>query len=308
MEIVSQVMVLFLLICTGFVTKRLGIVTEKINRELGRLIMNVTLPAFIIVSMNYEFSYQALIESFNLLIISFVVYGFAIVVSKVVVRALKIERAKVDVYEYVMTFSNVGYMGYPVVAIVFGTTGVFYAAIYNLSFNLLIWTYGVHLMSRSKGTKQLTASQRLKHILNPGLIAVFIGFFLFLTSTKMPQTLYRTMDMIGSTTTPLSMMFIGFLLSELQFKDLFNEFKDYVVIMIRLLLLPAVVGIVLYKMGMTGYLLGIPVLITAMPGAANTAVFAELYENDSVLASKLVFISTLLSVVTIPLFMIFLQV
>ena len=162
-------------------------------------------------------------------------------------------------------------------------------------------------MRRSKKDVVMNVKDRLKNIFNPGLVAVFIGFFMFLTSFELPETLFKTLDMIGGTTTPLSMMFIGFLLAELEFKDLFNEVKDYVVILVRLLLLPTLVGGFLWKIGMTGYVLGIPVLITAMPAAANTAVFAELYDNDSVLASKLIFISTLLSVVTIPLFMIILQ-
>lgn len=307
MAVMSQVTVLFLLIVTGILTKKLGVVTDKVNRELGRLIMNVTLPAFIIVSMNYEFSYETLLESMNLLVVSFCVYAFAIIMSKIMVKLLKLEQPRVDIYEYVMTFSNVGYMGYPVVAIVFGKVGVFYAAIYNLSFNLLIWTYGIYLMRRSQKSVTLTVEERLKNIFNPGLVAVILGFVMFLISFRLPETLLSTLDMIGSTTTPLSMMFIGFLLAELEFKDLFNDLKDYIVIALRLLILPSIVGICLWKMGMTGYILGIPVLITAMPAAANTAVFAELYGNDSVLASKLIFISTLFSVVTIPLFMIALQ-
>ena len=307
MAVVSQVTVLFLLIVTGILTKKLGIVTDKVNRELGRLIMNVTLPAFIIVSMNYEFSYETLLKSMNLLVISFCVYAFAILMSKIMVKLLKLKQPRVDIYEYVMTFSNVGYMGYPVVAIVFGKVGVFYAAIYNLSFNLLIWTYGIHLMRRSQRSVALSMEERLKNIFNPGLVAVVLGFVMFLTSFKLPETLFKTLDMIGSTTTPLSMMFIGFLLAELEFKDLFSDFKDYIVIALRLLVIPSLVGVFLWKIGMTGYVLGIPVLITAMPAAANAAVFAELYGNDAVLASKLIFISTLLSVVTIPLFMIALQ-
>lgn len=307
MEVVSQVMVLFLLIVTGVITKKLGIVTDKVNRELGKLIMNVTLPAFIVVSMNYEFSYEALMESMNLLVISFCVYGAAIILSKIVVKLLKLNDPRVDIYQYVMTFSNVGYMGYPVVAIVFGKIGVFYAAIYNLSFNLLVYTYGVYLMSRSKHVHAIEGKDRIKNIFNPGLVAVILGFAMFLTSYRLPNTIFRTLDMIGSITTPLSMMFIGFLLSELRLKDLFNEAKDYVVIAIRLLVMPIIVGFTLWRMGMSGYVLGIPVLITAMPAAANTAVFAELYENDAVLASKLIFISTLISVGTIPIFMIVLQ-
>lgn len=308
MAVATQVAILFLLIVAGFIVKKLGVVSDHINDEMGKFIMQVTLPAFIIVSMDYEFSYQALLESFQLIVMSFVVYLGAIILSFVLVKALKIKRHEtMDVYQYALTFSNVGYMGYPVVSLVYGTTGVFYAAIYNLSFNILVWTYGIYLMTRhQKHRTKISGSERIKNILNPGIVAIIIGFILFLTPFRLPGPLFETLQMVGNTTTPLSMMFIGFLLSEVKWQDLFETWKDYVVIFVRLLVLPLLVYGGLRFFGYSDYMLGIPVLIAAMPAAANAAIFASLYGNDAVLSSKLVFISTLLSVATVPLFMILL--
>jgi len=308
MTVATQVIVLFLLIVVGVFARKTNIVTEKMNNEIGSLIMKITLPAFIITSMSYEFSYETLMESMNLIVISFAVYAVAIAISFLMVKIMKTDIKKADVYQYVITFSNTGYMGYPVVAIVFGELGVFYAAIYNLSFNILIWTYGVYLMRRHhEDVAKPSPAQRLKEVANPGLVAVIIGFGLFLTSTRLPEPIFKAMELIGGTTTPLSMMFIGFLLSELKFKELFNSIQDFIVIAVRLLLMPILVYIVLKSIGLTGMTLGIPVLITAMPAAANSAVFSSLYHNNSVLASKLIFISTLFSVMTIPLFIVLLN-
>lgn len=308
MAVATQVSILFLLIVVGFIVKKMGIVSDHINDEIGQLIMKVTLPAFIIVSMNYEFSYKALIESFQLIVMSFVIYLGVIILSFLLVKLLKVKKHQtMDVYQYALTFSNVGYMGYPVVSLVYGSEGVFYAALYNLSFNLLVWTYGIYLMTRHQNKHvEITVMQRIKHILNPGIVAVIIGFTLFLTSFHLPVPIYETLKMIGNTTTPLSMMFIGFLLSEVKFQALFETWKDYVVILVILLVFPLLVYLSLNFLGYSSYMLGIPVLIVAMPAAANAAIFASLYDNDAILASKLVFISTLLSVVTVPLFMVLL--
>jgi len=307
MAIMTQVAVLFLLIIVGFLARKFNVVTEVMNDEVVSLITKVTLPAFIISSMNYEFSREALIESMNFLLISIAIYVGVILCSFSIVKLLRTSHDKMDIYQYALTFSNVGFMGYPVISLVYGSMGVFYAAIYNLPFNILVWTYGIYLLTRHHpNVTKLSFKQKMKQILNPGVLSIVIGFSIFLTSFKIPAPIQETLSLIGGMTTPLSMMFIGFLLSEIKIIELINNAKDYVVVIFRLIITPFVVYILLSFAGLKGYMLGIPVLITAMPVAANAAVFASMYGADSKLASKLVFISTLLSVFTVPLFMLIL--
>ncbi len=302
MAVMNQVLVLFFLIFTGYLVRKLKIVHESMDTELSNLIMNVTLPFFLITNMQFEFSKEVLLDSINLIYISAGVYTGIILLSYLVVKVIRPKKDARNVYQWALCFSNVGFMGYPVLDVVYGQTGVFYAALYNLSFNVLIWTYGVHLYVRHKKRERATALSRVKAILNPGLVAILVGFGLFLFQIELPEPVYNTMHLIGRTTTPLSMMFIGFMLSELKVSALFNNYRDYVISGFRLLVGPFLVYLVLRTIGLTDYLIGIPVIITAMPVAASSALFARRFDGDASLASKLVFMTTLLSVGTIPIF------
>ncbi|SCZ80566.1 AEC family transporter [Acidaminobacter hydrogenoformans] len=297
--VLQQIFVIFLLIVIGAVVKRLRVVSDDIIREVGSLVINVTLPAFLITSMNMEFSPSVLRSSAVFLIISLCVYVFGILMVRPATWVLRVDGKAMDVYEYIILFSNFGYMGYPVINLIFGAQGVFYTAIYNLPFSFLVWTHGVHVLKRH-GDAAHTHRKGFRP--NPSLIAVVAGFILFLLSVKLPAPIYDALSLVGSMTTPLSMMFIGFILAESDFKQLTMDWKVYAFSAIRLLVMPVCVYLVLKMMGFEGLLLGVPVVISAMPAAANSAVIAAQYGSDFQLASRAVFISTLLSIATIPLF------
>jgi len=297
--VLQQVFVIFLLIVIGAVVKRLKVVTDDVIREVGSLVLNVTLPAFLITSMNMEFSPSVLKSSAIFLVISLSVYVFGILMVKPATWLLKVDGKAMDVYEYIILFSNFGYMGYPVIDLIYGSQGVFYAAIYNLPFSFLVWTHGVHVLRRH--TDSAVGNSKRFHI-NASLIAIVAGFILFLLSVELPGPIFDSLTLVGSMTTPLSMMFIGFILADSDFKQLTMDWKVYAFSVLRLLIMPICVYLVLKTMGFEGLLLGVPVVISAMPAAANSAVIAAQYGSDYQLASRAIFISTLLSIATIPLF------
>ncbi len=299
---VQQVIVLFLLIVAGLFVKKKGIVTDHINAEVSNLVINICLPSFIIASMAFDFSVEVLVNSGMLVVLSFIIYGVSIILSRILTRALKIQGAQRDVYEYIAVFSNCGFMGYPVLHAVFGEEAVFYAAIYNLAFNVLVWSYGVFIMQRSHraDAEHRSVWQTLKASVNPAMVAVLVGFTMFVTGIKLPDPIHQTLKMIGSMTTPLSMMFIGFILAEVHPRELFNDWKDFILTAHRLIVIPVLTYFTLSTLGITGVTLYIPVVITAMPAAANSAIIASRYHSDFKLASKLIFITTLFSIISIP--------
>ncbi len=291
----QQVIILFLLIIVGYVIRKLNIVSDAINKEIGNLVINVALPAYLIVSMNQPFSMEMLKTSGIFVAMSFAVYAGFSISAKFFSKLIRVKGKERDIFEYTLLFSNVGYMGYPVVQVVFGTQGVFYTAVYNLSFSVLVWSYGVYLMNRNSDHKE-----KRKGFLNPGLVAVLTGFTLFAFSIELPTPISATLKMIGDTTTPLSMMFIGFILAQTEMRTIMREWKVFVISFIRLIIQPVSVWVVLRLFGVEGMLLNIPVLIASMPAAANTAIIASKYGSDYQLAAKLIYISTLFSVITIP--------
>src|SRR5690554_5277816 len=190
METLYQISILFLLLLVGYLGKKFKVISNDMNRDVTNLIIYISLPAMMITALSsYEFSMEMLIKSGKLLAISWSVYGFSIVLSYLFSRILKIEGTTRDVFQFMVVFSNVGFMGYPVINAIYGSEGVFYTAIYNLPFNILIWTFGVMVMSRPSRNAEPMGNRgglNLKVFLNPGIAAVFIGFAMFLTSTKLP--------------------------------------------------------------------------------------------------------------------------
>lgn len=301
MGLINQISVLFLLIITGFVIRKKNIVSRSFQKELSTLVLHVTLPAFIISSMNFTFSEEVLKDIGMILVISFATYIIALLLSYPITKLLGVSGKKRDIYQYLCIFANVGFMGYPVLELIAGKQAVFYGAIYNLPFNLFVWTIGISIMMRHKNEEEKV--HPLKNIVNPGFIAVMIGFFFYLTPFSIPTAINDTLAMIGKTTTPLSMMFIGFVLSELTLKEFKGDMKEYLLIAYRLVITPLLSFSILYTLGFRGLLLIVPVVLAGMPAAANTAIFAARCDNDAKLASKMIFVSTLLSMLTIPILM-----
>jgi predicted permease len=303
---INKIIMLFLLIIIGYLAKKAKFVSSDIKGHISSLVLNVTLPLYIFTAMQFDFSTDVLKETGQLVVISFIYYLAVTIFSYMYAKGMKLSDMKKDVFQYVIIFSNVGYMGYPIMNEIAGEKGRFYAAIYNLSFNVLTWTLGVYIMSRHESSLKPSLWDRLKNVMNMNLLAVILGFTCFLFSIEIPELFMDTFTSVGLTTTPLSMMFIGIILAEIHFKDIFNDWSVLLVSAIRLLLIPLVTYGVLKILGFNDLVLAIPVVLSAMPAAANTAIVASRYNNDYQSASKLIFVTTLLSIFTIPIILIFL--
>lgn len=290
--IINQITILLFLILIGFIIRKLGILNRELNKGLSDFLLYVTLPFSIVTSFNVPFSRIMFINGAIVLLISLLMHVFAIFISKLLFY--RYPTAINKVLRAAAIFSNCGFMGFPILDGIYGPQGVFYGSFYVLTFNILIWTVGVSIFTGNK-------DQNIeKQALNPAVIAVIVGLVLFIFSIKMPAPLFKTMEMIGSMTTPLSMLIIGSLLMDINFSDLFSEFSLFYVTLVRLLILPSIAIFVLLFFGVKGIVLGVPVLANAMPIGALIVIFAEKHGADALLASRAVFLSTLVSIVTIP--------
>ncbi|PLX31915.1 MAG: AEC family transporter [Clostridiales bacterium] len=301
MIVVQQVLILFFMIITGFVAKRLKIISNDLNEGMINLVLYVMLPSLILTSMNFDFSLEMLVKSGKILLISLVIYFIIMLFSFLIPKIVGGEISQKVIYQYAFIFVNVAYMGYPVVNSVYGKIGVFYTAIFNLPFNLFIWTVGLWILTKDhEEFKGQVSSFELKKFINPAIISVFVGFALFLFSIHLPDIVYDTLGILGGATMPLSMIFIGSILADVDSRDILTDKKALVYSVLRQTLVPLAVLYLLKALGFTGYMVGIPAVISGMPTAANTALMASKYKNDYHLASRLVFISTFVSIFTIP--------
>jgi predicted permease len=297
---------LFTLILLGYISNKKGIISQSLNKELSNVILYITLPALVIKSMQYDFSKDMIGKSIKIVLISVSIYLITIVLSYLVVKSLKLEGKIKDIIQFLLIFPNVGFMGYPVISSIYGDSGVFYTALFNMPFNILVWTIGVIIMSRS--SREESSINIKKIFLNPGVSALVVGYTLFLLSIKLPRPIYDLLNMLGSATTPMAMIVVGSILAQSKIQDAFKNKYLLIVSFLRLLFIPFGIYIVLKNVfSVDGLVLGVTCVIPAMPCAANAAIFATRFDNDHILASQGVFITTLFSIITIPILVVMLQ-
>lgn len=306
MGIYSQFFILFALIGVGYLSKKLNVISNNMNKDLGNLILYVSLPALIIASMSsFTFSKDMMVELGILIIISIGLYLFYILMSYIFPKLLRVEGTERDIIQFMTVFANTGFMGFPVSLIFFGEKGLFYIVVVNMFYDVFVWTFGVSVLSRHKRDDnhkriKILSMTYLKQLMNPCLIAVLFGFALILTGLQLPTPIISFLDMLGSIASPLAMIFVGSMLADIEFSKILNNSNVFTGSFLKLIVLPLMVLWILKVLGFSGLMLSIPVLATAMPAAASTPLLAAKYENNSYFASKIVFISTLFSAITIP--------
>lgn len=297
----QNVSVLFLLIVVGYVVGKTGIVTPVGQRELSGLVLKVTMPATIILAFQLEYTKERFDTALRIMLIVALAYVAMIILSKILARMYKLKKNQRDIVEIAAILPNTSFMGFPIVLSILGREALFFAVLgAGLIFEVVAWTYGVYIIQRSSGVD--FKKNLMKNILlSPGILAIIIGFALFITSSAIPEPLNRTMGLLSQATSPLAMIVVGILLSRTNIKACLTSGKLYVIALTRLILFPLGIFFTLKLFGFTGMALIIPTVMLAMPTAAYTAIFAANANNDANFASQIVFISSLLSLVSIPL-------
>ena len=296
----TQVAILCIMIFVGYYASKRNIIDREANRKFSDLLLNITLPCMIITSFQFDFSAEVLYDAGRILIIAVLIHLLSAVVARVIYNKSPWQTA--SVLRFVTIFSNAAFMGFPVIDSLYSQIGVFYTAMYVVVFNLFVWSYGVILFTGQKDWSSIKSS-----LLNPGIVATIVGLILYAASIKLPLPLFKAFSMVGSMTTPLSMLIIGTLLAQVNYQEILKGQHLISGIAMRLVGLPLLLFIILYFLGIKGVVANVLVLVTAMPAAAITVIFAEKHNADALLASRFVALSTILSLVTLPGLILFLS-
>lgn len=283
----------------GVYARKKDILSKEASKSLSNLLTNITLPCLLISSFNYSYSQDMISKAKVMFIYSIIVHILLIFISKIL--TFKYAEGSKKVLRFAIIFSNCGFMGYPVLEGLFGKIGIFYGAIFNIPFNIFMFSVGVMIYTGKKDIKTL------KDVLvNPAMIATFLGLVMFIFSIKLPYAIFNTASLVGAMTTPLSMIIVGAMLSEVKLKDIFSGTLVYYASFLRLIVVPFITLGVLKLLNADKLLIQIAVLIEAMPAAVLASVLAEKYGADTILASRSIFITTIISMVTIPFITMFL--
>ena len=194
-------------------------------------------------------------------------------------------------------------MGWPVMAAVFGGDAVFYATFANMAFSVYAYTFGVWLMQTTGRRADYGVKNR--HVIRDNLLTpinagILIGLILFFTQLTLPSSIGTAVDAIGGMTTPLAMMYVGTILARSPLQEVLSDRRVYLCSLARLIIIPMLVFICARPFITDPLIYGVLVIGHAMPVAGYCVIYAGAYNNDTVLASKLISVTTLLSVITIP--------
>lgn len=293
-QVISQMAVLTLLMAVGFVCCKCGVLSESANQKISRLVLNVMCPGVILDSVLNQTGNRPVRTVLLCMAAAAAFYALFGLLFRAVFRLLKLPGKKSGAYESMLLFSNVGFMGIPVVQAFFGAGAVFYLSIFIFVFNVVIFTYGKFLVSGGEGGFSWRSA------VNAPVVGSVLGMALFFLKLKPPQPVCDAVGLIGATVTPLAMIVIGSNLALTPLRSVFTEKGLYLLTAVKLLALPTLVWLLFGLFLKDPVVLGISVITAGMPVAGNLVMLSNDGGGESALLAKGSFLTTALSVLTIP--------
>ena len=293
--LLQQTIIMFALMLLGLLLSRRGMITEQGSRDLSNVLLYTVIPCVILRSYMSEFSTEKLRAMGLSALIAVIAFAASIAVAYLTCGT----RHRIE--NFAVAFGNAGFIGISLVTAVFGPEAAFYVVSFSTFANLLQWTYGIVIISGKKETMNL----RMVFV-NPVFISMVIGIALFVLQPTLPTVVTGTIGYIADGNTVLAMIILGYYLSKVQLRGLFADVRLYLFSALRLLVVPAVTILVFLPFPFArGEITLITLIAAATPIASSTAIFAQKFDQDYRRAVSYVCLSTILSVATLPLVMLF---
>ena len=304
--IINQILILAFLAFIGVVATKLKVITDQVKNSISLIVFNITLPALIISSVTHvELNKELMMNSiwvFVMANIGILMLYFSGRLSK---RLLKIEGKKGNVHIIHTMLGNVAFLGYPLFSALFpGGEGLFYAVIFHLTQDIYIWTVGVFEFNN---TKELKFSESLRHLINPNTISFAIGLVILSLGIKFPDLIYNPISGLGKTTIYLAMLYIGAVLAQNPMLKAFKKKEIYVLSLNKMVFIPFILLLIInvfsvyLNIHIGNIAKTVVVMQTAMPCMAMVVVLAKKFNSDDLHATENLFMTTIISLATLPL-------
>ncbi|MBX9135934.1 MULTISPECIES: AEC family transporter [unclassified Clostridium] len=291
--IINGVIALFLIMLIGVYGSKRKIITPTINKGLTNILLEISLPCLVVSSFIFDMNDDLKSNIIKCFIYSPISLIITMIVSYIALYPIKSD--KKIIMQFANVFSNCGFVGFPIIYSIFGNEGIIYASIFNMFFTIAVWTYGVMLFNGNIDKKDLK-----KVLLNPSIIAVIIGLIIMIFKINIPDVLYSTLELVGGLTSPLSMIIIGVILGNANILKYLKDYTIYYSSLLKLILLPCILILVSRIINDTSMVSKTLIIITAMPAAAMTSILAENFDKEKEYSAVIVFITTLIFLVTFP--------
>ncbi len=288
----NYVLILFILIAVGFLCNKTKILTAAALKEMTNFVLYIVTPCVIVNSYQREFDKNMLRGLMITLAAAVLSFAINILLAHLLVKDKDKRREKT--LRFGAVFSNCGYMSLPLQEAMLGETGVFYGATYIAVFQIVLWTYGVVLMSGSVKSISLK-----KIFINPGVLSTALGIVLYVFSISIPFTVLEPIKYLAALNTPIPMVIVGYYLAQASLR--LNGISAYVSLILRLIVSPLIMVALLLAFGISGDIAIACTIAASAPVAAATTMFSDKFNGDTTLSATLVSITTILSIITMPL-------
>lgn len=291
--LINQLIILFSIAFLGYGAAKLRFLPKETNRVLSAVVINVSNPCSVLTSVMSGTRALSNGEVFTLLAVAVALHLLLIALAPLLSKALRIPETQKSIYHFMTVFGNYSYMGFPIITALFGIEALFLAAIFVLVFQIFCYTYGVSLFGQGKF--------QLKSLGSPMIICTLIAFAIYMLRIPVPELILNVTKTVSGITSPAAMLALGFALAMVPLKWVFTQYKTMFFALLRLTIIPTVVFLLCSPWMTNELMLGVTVALSAMPVATNTTLMAARYNGNEGQAACGVFLSTLLSVVTMPL-------
>lgn len=295
--IINSVISLFLIMLVGVYGSKKGIINSNVSKGLTGILLDITLPCMIITSFSFQYDESVKSNVLKTFYYSFSVYIIIAMVSYLLMFPIKKE--KKTILHFANIFTNTGYIGFPILNVLYGAEAVMYGSIFNIFFTIFLWTYGI-IIFKGKMEKKELGKEMFKALRNPSLIAVYIGIIMMIFDLKLPKIILASVNSIGSMTGPISMIIVGALSYKVNIKEHLKDWTVYYGIAVKLIMIPAVLYFISLLIRDRTIVSNSVIILASMPAAAMTSIFADSFNTKKDYAAVIVVATTLLSVFTLP--------
>lgn len=294
-SVVMQMVVLFLIVIVGFCARKWGLMDKDFDRKLSNLVIQVTCPFLIIAStMGDTMPDRSHIPA--LLGIGVITYAVLNTVAYLIPKILPVKRDERGMYSFMLAYANVGFIGYPIVASIFGHSAIFYACILNAPGTLTIFVWGVMFVTGDKMGKF-----NWKLLYSPAMIATYLSIIIVMAGWRAPQFIAQPLTLVGNMTVPAALLVIGSSMAAMEPRLMAGNRGIYSMCLFRLLIIPIGMFFLMTTLGFDRHISAINAVLVGMPVASYGTMFCLRYGKDVTVMTQGTFLSTLLSVISIPL-------
>lgn len=297
MAVLQQMVIFFIMMAVGLYARHKKIITEENQAQLSSLVVNIAYPAIILsgaVAGGPHIGGKELAEAAGAAIALLVL---ALLAAAILARVLGYKKGDNGIARVMVVFTNIGFMGVPMIAGIYGSGALIYMTVFLIPFNILFFSYAIKTIQGGSGLSSFSP----RDLLNAGMISCFLAIIIYLSDIRLPYVITMAVQMVGSMTAPLAMMLMGASLEDIRLKELITDKKLIAFSLIKMILIPVGIVLILEQFFHNPLLMAVCMAALATPSGNVIPLLASIYNKESYpLSVKGVTLTTVISVVTMP--------